>query len=129
MPRNGCERRLNISDETTIQSILDQASNTINRLDSVLFLIHSDSPHMKMRLSALSPKCIPYPSTICHIAEQEPVAGGYLSTIAEFFTLTRAQQIVQLGKYSGFCHIASVYGSVPFETFEDSSNEILSAFR
>jgi hypothetical protein len=132
MPRNGTEKRLNIWDEQTIQLILEQASNAINRFDTndnVLFFIHSDSLLMKTRLVALSPKCVPYPSTICHIAEEEPVAGGYLSTIAEFFTITRATQIVQLGKYSGFCHIASVYGSVPFETFEDSSNAILSAFR
>lgn len=126
MPRHGSEKRLDISDANIIADIIQRALNIQQIFPNSYIFIHSDSVYLKNKIIEYNSRFINYPSVICHTAEEEHVNGGYLSTIAEFFFMSRASHIIQLGKYSGFSHIASLYGSTLFTT--EQTNDIIESF-
>lgn len=126
MPRHGGERRLDISDANVIEAIIKRAINIQQTFPNSFIFIHSDSTDLKNTIIAYNSQFISYPSVICHTAEEENVSGGYLSTIAEFFFMSQAAYIIQLGKYSGFSHIASLYGSTLFTA--EQTNDIIESF-
>ena len=126
MPRHGGEKRLDINDTDVVEHILQRVAETQCRFPDHTLFIHSDCPRLKTTIVESNSRWISYPSVICHTAEEETPEGGYLSTTTEFFFMARASHIVQLGKYSGFSHMAAVYGSAPFST--DSPNDVIQAF-
>lgn len=126
MPRHGGEKRLDISDANVIADIIQRTLNIQQTFPNSCIFIHSDSTDLKNTIITYNSRFISFPSVICHTAEEENVIGGYLSTIAEFFFMSRASYIIQLGKYSGFSHIASVYGSTLFTA--EQTNDIIESF-
>lgn len=95
-----------------------------------LLIIHSDNDVAKAWIRAISSEIILcYPSTICHTSYPEYQEDGYLSTIAEFFFISMSTHVVLIGQhYSGFSHIASVYGQVPYTSTLDPDSLIMKAF-
>lgn len=126
MPRHGGEKRLDISDANIIEHIMNRAVHVQQTFPNSFIFIHSDSSELKKKMMEYHPHFISYPSVVCHTAEEENVNGGYLSTISEFFFMSQACYIIQLGKYSGFSHIASVYGGTLFTAEE--TNDIIESF-
>lgn len=123
MPRNGSEKRLDVHNPSVVEEVCKNIDNSVSsREKNMPIVLHSDSEFLKDILKQHFPHFLFYPSTICHIAEEEPVEGGYLSTITEFFFMANAKEIIQIGKYSGFSHISAIYGNVAFISTEDPTN-------
>lgn len=91
-------------------------------------IIHSDSIEFKKKIAERLDIYM-FPSEISHTAEKCVVNQdyAYLTTIAEFFFISQAELVVQLCSYSGFSHIASVYGDTDFCT-DCPENDIYQSF-
>lgn len=78
-------------------------------------VIHSDCAEFKHGLCALNPSCyVVLDTEIQHVANQygKNTLDSFLSTVAEFYILTRSCGVV-MPIYSGFSHIAAFLGQVP----------------
>ncbi len=75
-------------------------------------VIHSDSNYFKEKMKELYPGYL-YPKIIIkHVAEEAGVntLEGYLSTLSEFYLISKAYQVFIPFSYSGFSHWAAILG-------------------
>ena len=76
-------------------------------------IIHSDSNILKNNLKKLNDNLILLDINIQHICNNIGNNNEYsfISTIAEFFIISKASKVFMMDVYSGFSHLASVIGN------------------
>ncbi len=81
-------------------------------------VLHSDSFKFKSKIKELINDIITLDLEIKHIAEDigNNTSDAYLSTISEFYIVSKAYKIYMPNIYSGFSHIASIIGNKPLYT-------------
>ena len=96
-------------------------------------VLHSDSAEFKHGLRALNPAYVVLETEIQHVANRygKNTSDSFLSTVAEFYILTRSCGII-MPIYSGFSHMAAFLGqtelfcsATPSEAWHD---EMLASF-
>jgi hypothetical protein len=108
---NHNDNRINLDNET----IYTHYINIINKFhekygDNLPLIIHSDSIVFKNKLKELNTKYIFLDLDIKHIAENIGTNDekSFVSTISEFYIISKALKIFLPNIYSGFSHIASI---------------------
>lgn len=118
-PSHSVDKRMHVNSETIgnlgakLNVILEDVRN------SHKIITHSDNEIMRNELSSVC--CvIPMQSSIQHTAHEniENNAAHYISTVAEFFIMMKAELIIQV-TYSGFSHWAAILGKKQFIYFND----------
>ncbi len=86
--------------------------------ENLPIVLHSDSTVFKNKMKELNPKLIILDIDIKHIAEDigNNTPNSYISTIAEFYIISKARKIYMPDVYSGFSHIASILEGKQFFT-------------
>jgi hypothetical protein len=83
-------------------------------------VIHSDSASFKTKIKEINNKCIILDLDITHIAENiNSNEFSFVSTVGEFYIISKANKIYLPNVYSGFSHIASIVeGKQLFTNFD-----------
>lgn len=104
--------------------------NTIqNKKITGPIVFHTDSEKLKSEMKKhFQEEYIFLDVSIQHVANatSENNNTSYVFTLAEFFLMSRASQIVSLFHYSGFPHMASIFGKIPFNAnYKDRHLDVL----
>jgi hypothetical protein len=106
------DNRINLSIEniTNINEYLNYIKEKYNL--NLKIIIHSDSQSIKDELYKLNNNYLILDINIQHVANNigNNSRESFISTIAEFYIMSKAQSIFMIKSYSGFSHIASVIG-------------------
>lgn len=81
--------------------------------DNLPLLIHSDSNILKNNLKKLNNNLILLDINIQHVCNNigNNDEDSFISTICEFFIISKANKVFMMDVYSGFSHLASVIGN------------------
>ena len=81
--------------------------------DNLPLIIHSDSNILKNNLKKLNDNLILLDINIQHICNNigNNNEDSFISTISEFFIISKASKVFMMDVYSGFSHLASVIGN------------------
>ncbi len=116
--QNRRDIKYDISD-SNIKIINNYIKDFINTYKiNIPVVIHSDSVLLKKSLSELNNNFIILDLNIKHIAEDIGLENEqyYLDTIAEFYLISQAREVLLPYHYSGFSHLASILGNKPIYT-------------
>ena len=118
------DKRINLSDD-----IYNQYNDIINNFynnygENLKMIIHSDSQIFKNEICRLNKNIINLDIDIKHIAENIGInnVDSYISTIAEFYIISKANKIFSPKNYSGFSHIASFINSIKLYCHYDNEH-------
>jgi len=91
---------------------IDSMNKEYNK-DNLPLIIHSDSNILKNNLKKLNNNLILLDINIQHICNNigNNNEDSFISTISEFYIISKANKIFMMNVYSGFSHIASVIGN------------------
>jgi hypothetical protein len=109
---NSTDYRIDITNINIIKEykeIINKFSLQYN-INNLPIIIHSDCKYFKDELKKLENNFIYLDVDIKHIAENIGIntIDGYISTIAEFYIISKANKIFIPFVYSGFSHLASI---------------------
>ena len=101
---------LSIENIITINEYLNYIKEKYNL--NLKIIIHSDTQRIKDELHRLNNNYLILDISIQHVHNNigNNTRESFISTIAEFYILSRAQSIFMIKSYSGFSHIASIIG-------------------
>jgi len=105
------DKRINIDDN----NIYEYYNKMINKVKedykiNIPVIIHSDSVIFKNKMKEINSEYTYLDLEIKHIAENIGIdnINSFISTISEFYIISKAAKIILLNVYSGFSHIASI---------------------
>lgn len=120
---------INIYDINNYNKINEYIMNLIkNENKNIKIIIHSDSIYFKKKINLLYPNYTCMDISIKHITENlgDDTIDGYISTVAEFYILSKSKYIILPITYSGFSHWSSILGKINLYTnFNDIHIDIL----
>jgi hypothetical protein len=119
---NNYDNRINLENN----DIYTFYNNIINKFykkygSNLPLVIHSDSATFKTKIKEINNKCIILDLDIKHIAENIGInnENSFVSTVGEFYIISKAKKIYLPNVYSGFSHIASIIeGKELFTNFD-----------
>lgn len=113
---NSIDKRLNLCDEN-IYNNYNELINNFNQKygDNMPIVIHSDSIVFKNKIKEINKNLIILDLDIKHIAENigNNSENSFISTITEFYIVSKAHKIYMPVIYTGFSHMASIIESKP----------------
>ena len=116
---NSNDIRINLEDNKIYDNIFNLINNfkIINNIN-IPIIIHTDSIIFKNKMKEIYNEYIYLDIDIKHIAENigNNSEEAYISTISEFYIISKASKILLLNNYSGFSHIASIINNVELHT-------------
>lgn len=118
------DNRIDIGNPDTIKKYDNLIKDFIKKYNIDLpIVIHSDFKYFKNKLRELDNKYIVLNIDIQHIANMlgNNTDESYISTISEFYIISKAKSVVMLNIYSGFPHIACLFGNNSLYTNIDYS--------
>lgn len=102
-------------DNTIFEKIINKIDimNKEYNKDNLPLIIHSDSNILKNNLKKLNDNLILLDINIQHICNNigNNNEDSFISTISEFFIISKANKVFMMDVYSGFSHVASVIGN------------------
>jgi len=106
--------RVNINDINTYNNINEFINKNLDlkEKDSCKIIIHSDNELFKKKLKELYPKYEILDIKIKHIVKNigENNIDYYISTLSEFYIISKSKKVLLPISYSGFSHWASIIG-------------------
>ncbi len=111
---NNGDNRIDINNTNTVQYYDNLIKSYIDKYNINLpVVIHSDSNYFKNKLKELNDRYIILDIDIQHVANclGKNDTFSYISTISEFYIISNANSVVMLDVYSGFPHIACLFGN------------------
>ena len=107
--------RIELKDESIFQKIVNKI-DTMNKEfnhSNLPIIIHSDSHILKQNLKKINNDFILLDIDIQHICNQigNNHQESFISTISEFYILSKANKVFMMDVYSGFSHLASTIGN------------------
>jgi hypothetical protein len=103
--------RINVDDTANYEKINEIICNFKTKHNvTIPIVLHSDSSKLKNNFKILYPEYKQIDVEIQHVAENigSNNLNSYISTMAEFYIIANAHNIVMLDAYSGFSHTASI---------------------
>ena len=120
---NSCDKRIDL-ENTTIYKYYNDIINEFYKKygEGLKIVLNSDTNVLKNKLKKLNNNIIIFDIEIKHIAEQIGINNleSFVSTVAEFYIISKANKIFMPHTYSGFSHIASIVEAKPFYTYNNS---------
>lgn len=125
------ENRINDSKDKRVDlddtNIYKYYNNIINEFykkhgEGLKIVLNSDTHIFKNNLKELNNNIITLDIEIKHVAEEIGIDNleSFVSTIAEFYIISKANKIFMPYTYSGFSHIASIIEAKPLYTYNNS---------
>jgi hypothetical protein len=122
---NNKDNRINLENDNIYCYYVDSINNFYDNYgDNLSIILHSDSQNFKTEIKNINNKIITLDVNIKHIAEniKDSDINSYISTVAEFYIISKANKIYMPKVYTGFSHIASIINNKPLYTSVNHAN-------